>query len=300
MNNIITAQIHLLKWFKHFATEQHNLAKIKRLYTSFAGHLFKPEKKNKTFYQVFMPLVRLGLVEFCGAGKYQISPPIFLEYEYELLGVNLPPNVIKELKEGSNTVQENDFGILIMPRKEWQTTIKNYAKKHQIPFQKGQTKHDFKNFLPIKNLIAKHWQQIEPPKHVADFFGWTDWQSIAKKKQAGVYRAESQVYANRYFFDGNEKWYSMATENKNPDAFNIAVTAGLIYRDQLQNISYNPTTGDLQLYTFFPILLERLLHRQTLNRFDFSKKYHPRIVQNIAPIDFKQLNKIFHHQIQII
>ncbi len=75
-------------------------------------------------YKFFMPLVRMGLVEFVGKGKYQISPTVLLRRDQDYSLVNGYESLHEELLKIVPDTERDRFGVLRF-RLEESSTIRS-------------------------------------------------------------------------------------------------------------------------------------------------------------------------------
>ena len=147
--NMEELQALFFKWFKFY--EKRNLNQIrvatKNLLTS-----YEYETKSSLF-KIFYPLVRYGLIEFCGDGTYTPSSPILLFYpDNKAVGINLNSVQIEKLKNRSQSYTIDRFGIVRFTATE--NELVTFSNKIDINSSKPNTAEYLSNFPKIKNIIT--------------------------------------------------------------------------------------------------------------------------------------------------
>ena len=108
MKTLIASQELLLKWFKVQPYKSFSTTKISYLCQALNVQLELNLPPKQVYYKILMPLVRLGLIDFCNGNRLRLAPSVFLQNSTSIVGVNIPNPFYKKLKE-----QAIDFLSLI-------------------------------------------------------------------------------------------------------------------------------------------------------------------------------------------
>lgn len=104
-------QALLFKWLKHFSVRSHEQIRT-ACKTLCINNNIPPEHST---LQLLYPLLKIGIVEFIGNGKYQVAPPIIITYPHKstAVGINLSEN--RKAKLTTTKYREDQFGIIRFP-----------------------------------------------------------------------------------------------------------------------------------------------------------------------------------------
>jgi hypothetical protein len=292
--NLEELQSLFFKWFKCYESRNLNQIRIaaKNLLAS-----YEYETKNsllKTFY----PLVRYGLIEFCGDGTYTLSNPVLLFYpDNNAVGVNFNSIQIEMLKERFQIHSIDQFDIVRFTGTEKELIA--FTNDANINFSKPNTVEYLSNFPKIKNCINAingfedtYFSTFE---EIFDIRG-RKWEK-ARNESFGLFRNNEN--AQKYFFIENGVTYSIPSYTQNPDA--RPVVESYIYCKQT-SFKYNSSTKELNVGNInLPILIDRVLRLASL--FDttvYTKEYNNQIYRNITKNTVLELDRIFDTKTEII
>lgn len=296
MNNPFNLQTKIIQWLNHFGTQVHTEAKIKRVCKEFAFGVYSSDEAYRMYYDSFLPLVRSGIVECVNNNSYQLGQAVLLQNKEKFVGINLPISLIKKIEKQLNTTLSAPFNTYnFTDQKEWKA-IKSITKTYNINVQKTITNDGLSQIKRIKKIPSLNWREVFNQPKVKEYF-YYGWKSVREENRVGIYRTDSVAYAIRYFMDEQRRWYLIPDD---PDGFNLAVIVTSLHSRQLTGVSYHRDEQTLSINTFFPILVERLLRRRTLDIIGIRKDYNAQKIHQIPYSLFKKVNKIFDHQIEII
>ena len=289
--NMEELQALFFKWFKCY--EKRNLNQI-RVATKNLLASYEYET-NSSLFKIFYPLVRYGLIEFCGDDTYTLSNPILLFYpDNKAVGVNLNSIQIEKLKERFHIHSIDQFGIVRFKASEKE--LVTFSNEIDINFSKPNIADYLSNFPKIGNVISNF--ETASTMFFAQYFNIDNIKWEDNKNQAfGLFR-NSEI-AQKYYFIENNETYSIPSLTQNPDARPIVET--YIYCKQ-KSFKYNSNTKELNVGNInLPILIERLLRLASL--FDttvYTKEYDNQIYSNITKNTVLQLDRIFDTKTEII
>lgn len=291
ITNLEDLQSLFLKWFKYH--ESRNLTQI-RVATNNLLASYEYETKSSLF-KIFYPLVRYGLIEFCGDGTYTLSNPNLLFYpDNKAVGVNLNSVQIEKLKNSFHLHTIDQFGIVRF--KAIEKEIVDFSKVTDIQLSKPNISEYLSNFPKIKNVISNF--EIASTMYFAQYFNidimkWED----NKNQTFGLFRNSENV--QKYYFIENGLTYSIPSNAQNPDARPIVESyiyckqAGFKYYSKEKKLD----VGNVNL----PILIERVLRLASLFETTvYTKEYNNQIYSNITTNTVLQLDRIFDTKTEII
>lgn len=288
---IAKMQEGLAQWFHYQEDREISFPRIdnicSRLYEQYCSET--PSKNAK--YDIFYPLLRLGIIEFYGNNKFGLSPSSVLYHKQYCLGVNLPKPILELLK--SCNVNSVHNGIHIF---DYSEEVIKLLSEHSIPCQKFELSDILRQVQPIKNVVENWNEAIVLETNGFEYFNQkNEWSNKFDAETIGVFRTESQAYANRLLKINAYKWLNVP-RHSNIDAFNIAACWSLIANNSDLKIAYNKADSQILINTiYFPMIIERLLffnHCLTIGGFA-RKNYH------LQTKNLKLLNKLFNNKIKI-
>lgn len=288
--NMEELQALFFKWFKCY--EKRNLNQI-RVATKNLLASYEYDTKNSPF-KIFYPLVRYGLIEFCGEGTYSLSSPILLFYpDNKAVGLNLKSIQIEKLKERFHIHSIDQFDIVRFTASEKE--LVTFSNEIDINFSKPNISECLSNFPKIGNVISNF--KTASTMFFAQYFNienrkWED----NKNQTFGIFKNNEN--AKKYFFIENGVTYSIPSYTQNPDA--RPIVDSYIYCKQA-GFKYDTKEKELNVGNInLPILIERLLRLASL--FDttvYAKEYNNQIYSNISKSTVLQLDRIFNTKTEI-
>jgi hypothetical protein len=287
-------QALFFKWFKCYETRNLNQIRVatKNLLAS-----YEYETKSSLF-KIFYPLVRYGLIEFCGNGTYKVSNAILLFFpENKVVGINFNLQQKEMLKNSFHTYTIDLFDIIRFTANE--KMLQNFSQETNIQLSKPNISEYLSNFPKIKKCITSinGFEQT----YLSNFEEKYDIKNRKWIKGSdddfGLFRNSEN--AQRYYFIENGFTYSLPSDSKNPDARPIIESyiycKNHIFKYYLQKKELN--FGNITL----PVLIERVLRLASLFETTiYSKEYNNQIYSNITKSVVFQLNRIFDTKIEII
>ncbi|MBP1615637.1 MAG: hypothetical protein H6Q14_395 [Bacteroidetes bacterium] len=281
-------------WFKCY--ESRNLNQI-RVATKnlLASYEYNTEYSS---FKIFYPLVRYGLIEFCGNDTYTLSNPILLFYpDNKVVGINLNSVQVEKLKNWFQLYTVDKFGIIRFTATENKLVI--FSKETDIPLSKPNISEYLSNFPKVRNCInaingfeETYFSTFEEKFDIRG----RKWEK-ARNESFGLFKSTEN--AQKYFFIENGVTYSIPSYTQNPDA--RPIVESYFYCKQT-SFKYNSSTKELNVGNInLPILIERLLRLASL--FDttvYTKEYNNQIYSNITKNTVLQLDRIFDAKTEII
>lgn len=287
-------QALFFKWFKCF--ESRNINQI-RVHTKNLLASYEYETKSSLF-KIFYPLVRYGLIEFCGDGTYTLSNPILLFYtDNKAVGVNLNSVQIEKSKNSFQLHTIDQFGIVRFEATEKE--IVDFSKETDIQLSKPNISEYLSNFPKVKNCINA--VNGFEPTYFSNFEEKFDIKSRkwvkGRNESLGLFR--NSETAQKYYFIENGVTYSIPSNAQNPDT--RPIVESYIYCKK-NSFKYYTETKELNVGSVnLPILIERVLRLASLFETNvYSKEYNNQIYNNITKNVIFQLDRIFDTKIVII
>lgn len=292
--NLEELQALFFKWFKCYETRRLNQIRVatKNLLAS-----YEYETKSSLF-KIFYPLVRFGLIEFCGDDTYTPSNAILILYpDNKAVGLNLNSFQIKKFKTSFQPYTIDKFDIIRFTASE--NELVAISKETDIPLSKTNISEYLSNFPKIKNCINTFngFEKTCFSNHEEKFdIRGRKWEK-ARNESFGLFRNNEN--AQKYYFIENNETFSIPSYTQNPDA--RPIVESYIYCKQT-SFKYNSNKKELNVGNInLPILIERLLRLASL--FDttvYTKEYNNQIYSNITKNTVLQLDRIFDTKTEII
>lgn len=291
--DIIKGQGILIQWFRHNSQNAQSIAKIRIVCKNIRNQLGDSQNKNYLYFFLF-PLVRIGLVEFIGEGKYSLSPLSLIQQKDKLVSINLNDIQLQQLNE---TIIESQFHQSVVYHKT------KYVKEIEVATGLKFVKPNVQKLLtqiPIINDIIDQYEQVS----IFDSKGFMfhnnnfNWSINYSNNLLGCFKAGENVAARRYLKVNENEWKQIPSRKINPDSFNWAYCYGRILNDFSLDIEYDEASKTLKIRNiYFPIILERLLYLNDLDINDI-KTPNETVFRNISPSIFTALNKIFLNKLK--
>lgn len=294
--DIIKLQQGLLYWFRMSNPVSKSYASIENICINLCKPYFTTETSPADLAafarsNIFFPLLRSGIVEFYGDGKYAIAPSACNYNQAFVAGCNLPATI----KEDFNADLEYDSlrGIAIYRRSG---ALLHAIDAASIPCQAFLFR-TIAGKIPSLGKVVSLWEDdvFIDGSGYQQFVPGEGWRRCAEPVNTGVFRKSDKVYSQRVVKTGDYRWKLVPSRTINPDAMNIAVSwaatgtiSGLAFnsRDLLLSIKNNA----------FPLLIERILAINSLLHGYFLHDER-RYLMTLA--EFNQLNNILGNKIDL-
>lgn len=260
MNELARGSCGIYQWFLKEPLRLRPLSSIDQRCTNIlqsgAGH----EEQYLPRSLFFLPLLRSGVIDFYGEGKFGLTPTCAIRGADHLLVINGPPALLQDLK-GESKVSHP--GITCIPYYPGQLRILD---KWRVPHYPFSAETIWSRITPLKDVI-KRWNRVEIDDISSfEYFDYR-WKRASSADIPGIYRRSSNVYSQRYFRSSEQIWYIIPNQSSNVDAFNQAVLCGKIQSKKPIGLIYSPYKKELEIKElFFPIITERVLLLNTLLR----------------------------------
>ena len=278
----------LLKWFSHY--EKISISKIR----IGCNNLFEENiiKKSNPLYLLFYPLVRQGLIEFSGDGKYHLanSSIFFNDKLKTAIGINLSKTQKLKLTSNYEHAVEDKLGIVRLTTTK--KSIQQFCVNNNVSLNAINVNGTFSNFPTIEKVIHS-LNKVSITSNVEYYnIRYRRWEKTKEFKN-GIFRI-SDDSVQKYFRIKNKYDLSIPSSNYNPEIRFIAE----IYQAKLEEIdfiSYDRKAKKLKVIdAFLPILIERFLRLASFHNtegvFQDSKTT---IYSNIDLSTVKEMQRIF-------
>ena len=266
-----------------------------KLYSQF----YSSENISIAKYKILYPLLRLGIIEFYGAGTYALSPSCCIKGKSYLTWLNAPFKTSEFLKKSIINYYHNSLFI---------TDIKSscliHAKEQAIPTVRFNFKSSLSQIRGFDQVIANWHDEIVVDESLLQPFTEMLPQIMTSAKaetpKTGIFKSGKEAYSSRLLKMDAIQWKSIPNRKQNIDAFNIAAFYCLIKQDFVSHISYDRKTNSIAIQNwFFPIIIERLLALHTMTELGQipdcqDRKYF------IWLTEFELLNRLFNHKIPVL
>jgi len=244
---------------------------------------------NRAFYQIFMPLFRLGMVEFTGNGLYQLSPTIFLTSGDDRATAINPGPILKKQLKGEYTTNETLYNLL-----SFQCTpshLQRVARKHQIPVMRCEISALLARFPDVETVVT-HWKPVSLVFPVKYFYhpvayNWTD-----EPLAFGIFK-QSESARTYYFLSPDRTIRPIPSLEWNPDGFAVAAAWQAALMGQ-HFLYYHSISRELEISRLrLPALLERVLRICELTfAITWPEDRPETLISNITPADELSVRRI--------
>ena len=277
-------------WMEMAAHQAKSLGCIEHVCRELSRQRLPEADVKNVIYSLFFPLTISGCVEIAPDG-YRLSPSCVLQNERNSLYINVPNSLHPPLKSSYNALP----GLKVYPRSNASDAA---AESQGIPIKAFRLSDCLQQARPIR-MILDSWEDDLAIDRQGYFHYDANykWVPAPKQFQAGIYKKNKEVFAQRVYCLESDKWKKIPSKNENPDAFSLAVVYGRIQQRWDIRIRYDAAENQLLVeQVFFPRLLERFLFLNTL-----LAGCHPDLINErsyyIAQKDFQLLNHTFEHSI---
>ncbi|OQP62905.1 hypothetical protein A3860_26720 [Niastella vici] len=263
MNNLKHLQEGLLNWFRYSPTELKSFYSINKLCRSISQRYSTTGYLNNVVYKLLYPLIKIGLIEFYGDGKFRLSPTSILFNQHFLLACCAPESIREKI--GVASVTEPFSGIAIYAYSD--RVLRGFMNQG-IPCNHFNLGSILSKILPLQQII-KEWEDDDIEAiGIAELCYWGEGNIWIKKDdypKCGVFRNGNENYNKKLLRINNHQWKRIPEAKDNIDAFSLAVLFGKIYNNYNIGLSYVASEQVLSVNNqYFPLSLERLLFINTL------------------------------------
>lgn len=286
MQDYTKAQSLLLRWIRHFKFRSHEQIRSasKSLCASFS---IDP---HHSILKILYPLLRLGLVEFIGEGRYQATSPLLIYYPKEqmIVGLNLNNQQKKELKQ--KELDEDSYGIIRLKGRVEEA--KSISVLLECTLDIYSQENYLVNFPTIKSIVLSYDKEVLLESNLF-FYNLSTYKWRLEKKSFGICKGREDSYV--FFIKLKDRDFRRIPSVKfNPDGRVLAECYQQICEAN-QVFHYDEVEKKLTLYhTRIPILIERVLRKSSLYcKNDIS-------VNSINIYSFANINKSTYKQLRRI
>ncbi|TDE14787.1 hypothetical protein [Dyadobacter psychrotolerans] len=249
----------------------------------------EPQTDENKFLK-YIPLYNLlkyGLIELVGKHTYGLSPSILIKGRDCNLGINFP-------KITDESVIESLLGLKVI-----YNSMAYLENDIAQPFEFRNVVRAIPDIRSIIGNSFKEWAEGPEDCESIECYTATGWRN---SKIEGGTLFKVRIGSNQFLFKyivklSGAKYFQF--EAPEFEKFNLAVMLHSINGfSHIKGLEYNSNSQILKTTAYgFPIILERLLfinHILETGKISLSREYH------LSRLDFKCLNKIFHHKINKI
>ncbi|MCB9231088.1 MAG: hypothetical protein H6581_05475 [Bacteroidia bacterium] len=285
----------VLKLFNHHQESSLSYDRIKLLCQNLWQQNRLGGERKSAVHQIFFPLVRKGLIEFVGNGRYQLGPCVAIQSFGSISIIN--PPILPVLSMGQK-FELNGIYRFKNPSKE----LTNELKEIGIPIQRPSIAKTLRCTPSILKVVRTFPQALIPDTSGFQLLSTRNtWEPNVRITPPSLVKASDEGNSKRYLGDQDHTWYEIPNPAQNPDGIYIAILAKKILTGESLGISYSKSKHELKIDKIHvPILIERILHIQSIQ--------DPQgVVEHKSGITFKhidypifyELNRIFHQKITI-
>jgi hypothetical protein len=280
-----TAPSLLLQWLAY--QPPRTLAQIRFACKSLAAA--SGIETDRAFYRIFMPLFRMGMVEFIGNGQYQLSPTTLLTTADGRATAINPGPILKRRLKTEYSATEPLYNILsfhcILPQ------LQRLARQHQVPVMQCKISAILARF-PDVGSVVRHWKPVPIVFPVKYFYHPLTYKWIDEPLSFGIFRHSDSAHTH-YFLDPEGTIRPIPFAELNPDGFAVAAAwqAALMNR---HNLFYEPAIHELKITRLrLPALLERVLRLRELTFAPEWPEDQPEtLIRHIAPAEEPLIRRI--------
>jgi hypothetical protein len=258
MHDFTKLQASLLNWIKHHQTRSIN--QINSACVALMNGVGL-DSQNALF-KIFIPLVRMGFVEFLKGGAYCASMSVVLYYPKSntAVAVNLSDKQKELFNQGFKDVSEDCFGTLRITTHR--ANITKFCKEAECPFSQPEISNLLSQFPTISQTVLNFERAtvVSAPVEYYDVVSrrWTD-----AVNDPCICRISSDAQKTFLSIDGLLRL--IPDRNTNPEG-RLLAECYLGIRKFSNSLSYNKDTYKLQISKItIPILIERLLRLASLD-----------------------------------
>lgn len=287
MQDFIKPQFLLLRWIRHFGVRSHEQVRSasKSLCASFK---IDP---HHSILKLLYPLLRLGLVEFIGEGRYQATSPLLIFYPKKqvIVGLNLSNEQKNRLTE--KEFDEDSYGIIRF--KGEIDDAKSIAILLECTLDIYTQENSLANFPSIKSVVLSFNDDILFKSNWL-FYNLSTYKWSSGNKGFGICKGGEDSYV--YFIKLSEKDFrKIPSEKYNPEGRILAECYQQIYEagslfhydEEKRTLTFNQTR--------IPILVERILRKSSLyNKSQMDENsINTHCFTDITKSTYKQLRRIY-------
>lgn len=219
-------------------------------------------------YKWFLPIFRLGLIEFVGNGRYGISPTVLLRMGDKLALVNGTEKMIAQISSTFSDASIDHFGVLRFSSSPLEAN--EFAKELDIEVSTPNILawlRQIPRVFDIPNTWGK--EQGELPK-VAQVYKERDgWVSKREANIGIIFRSIPNGGSQKYLINHENECIRIPTTQTNPDAFNVALCVSRVIQGRPTGIHFERNLGTIEFRSgSIPILLERLLRIHNMTYYE--------------------------------
>lgn len=294
MQNYIEEQELFLRWFKHHGVRSISQVRIasKQILNSYG------KNSKSSLFKVFYPLLRIGLLEFIGEGKYQVSNPAILYYPKEEIALcyNLTEQHISKLKNKFDIREISTFDLIQINVKKQDAIA--FCDSNSILLSEPDLVNNLINFPSVKDLISTFKREtISAEGEYYDIINHK-WEKH-KEQGFGIYRS-SKDSLRTYLRTEQYGDLIILDSSINPE-YRIIAEVFHVGKIKYAYLSYNKDQKILTIRNInIPILLERVLKASSVENLLCTEKLYNEVkFKNIPFSAIKHLERILFTKIKI-
>ncbi len=292
MDNLTTIQSLYLKWHKH-----HGICSIDQIRVACYNLLktFDLETQSSLF-KIFFPIVRKGLIEFCGDGKFQLSSPCIFFYPKERIAVGV--NLYSEQKdklEDNETLRKDEFGIVRFETER--ERIRAFCDKNELNYSEPNSEEILSNYPKISDVV-NCFERVSYYT-LDEFYDVKNYRWVRNKnRNNGIGRVAED--AHKFYLRRDGMTLLIPDMRINPDGRPLAESYQAV-QDNISFLYYSREARSLKVDRInIPILIDRVLRLASLYNTDgVLENFSETVYSNISLSAIKQLNRIFETKINI-
>lgn len=288
MNNTYTQlQGSLLAWLKHHQTRTTNQMRDACVDLLSSVNL---ESRNGSF-KLILPLLRMGLIEFSGNGKYSPSIPLALYYpkSKKAVAVNLSDTQKTIFNKTFAHVETDTFGTMRATCQK--PEIVTFCKESKCNFSQPDVSSSLSHFPTISQTVS-NFERVAVATSPAEYFDIVHRQWTKKAYDPGIFRCGRDAQKTFFTSEGTVRMI----QDGNTNVESRPLVECYIGLNQLPNpITYNKETLELHVSNLtLPILIERILRMASLDVSNAVKQSDTSITfPSISGVVMKEIYRIF-------
>jgi len=250
-------QILFFQWLRHKGEVSYDSVRL-NLKSAFPFMTYSSER----LFNVFFPLVRLGLVDFVGDGCYSITPchVVYFEAKQIAVVVNTPVSIKESIIQLGTYISTDAFGVqrIKISKKE----IELFCLENNILLSCPNANNILKGFPTIESMVFDFEKCYLPSQGVVlDVFSHTTTECI--NRQVGIFKEDQDF--QKVYVRTNKIDFLIPASTFNPEGRCIADTYIATLDSRRSVVEYCKAKKELSIADVnFPVLLDRALRLPSL------------------------------------
>jgi len=219
--------------------------------------------KNSHSINISSDLMKKGLIEFIGNGKYSVSNSVILFYmeSSKAVCINLSDEDKINIRKSFEISEDKDLVLRI--NTDW-ASISDFSQNNQIYLYEPKVESLLHQIPSISDVISQ-FSRIPTIIERKEFYNYRDYSWTLKEQNTGLFRLQN---GKRFFLRINNADFEIPSEDENPD-YRYIIKSYLQLQERDCYASYSESKQELTLrWLSLPLLLERIIRIASYYRKD--------------------------------